>query len=350
MVRRRKATRRLLVAVVPAIIVIAAIVALLIILGGRAEKSGASSLETTTSTAAASSPSAAASVIVAIDQDGTIPAVVVLSRTADGGVALGLPGLTLVKTSDEGFPTVGDLFSHKKTEELVAGLDRDLGTDLTSAAGISWAGLLKALGQAGSAQTWQNSIGGDASDAVTAAGALLSMVGLSASSAGSAAWQQLEISGDAAGLRSFVKAVAAELTAGSWAAAVLPGEFKENLNAKWYEPDTSAAKALLKTGTAPAGAKDITLGIQNGSGALDAAQSAGTLLESLGYKMLPFQNASGFPDVAKTTIAAAPDALAAAAKVREKLGVGTVSADDSLASGHISVIVGKDFTPSTTGG
>ena len=140
------------------------------------------------------------------------------------------------------------------------------------------------------------------------------------------------------------------MTAGSWAAAVLPGEFKENLDAKWYEPDTAAAKALLKTGAASAGAGDITLEIQNGSGALDAAQSAGAVLESLGYKMLPFDNAEGFPDVATTTIAAAPDALTAAAKVEQKLGVGAVSADDSLASGHVRVIVGKDFSPSTTGG
>jgi hypothetical protein len=323
-------------------------VVVLIILGGKAEDSGAASPETTT-TLAASLPSTATSVLVAIEQDGAIPALVVLSRTADGGVALGMPGLTLVKTSDEGFPTAGDLYSHDKTEELVTGLDRDMGTDLKSAAGISWAGLLKSLGQAGSTQTWSASLDSDPAGAVTAAGALLAMVGLAGSSTGSGAWDQLDIGGDASGLRSFVKGVAAGVTAGSWAAAVLPGEFKENLEAKWYEPDTAAAKALLKSGAA-SGTVDITLEIQNGSGALDAAQSAGALLESLGYKMLPFENADDFPNVEKTTIAAAPDALAAAAKVKEKLGVGMVRTDDSLASGHIRVIVGKDFTPSTSKG
>lgn len=336
-------------AVVPAIVVVIGVVAVLIILGGRAEDPGVLVPGTTTSTEGASGQGQGASIVVAIEQEGAVPALVLLARTANGGIALGLPGLALVKTTDEGFPTAGDLYVHQKTEALVVGLNRDLGTDLKSVAAISWAGLLKGLEQAGSVETWPVSLDSGVGGALEAAGAFLSMAGLSASPSGSGAWEQMEFSGDASALRTFVGEVAEDIAAGAWNMAALPGVFKEDLESKWYAPDTAAARELLKGGVAAAEG-EIALEIQNGSGMLDAAQSAGTVLESLGYRMLPFQNAEGFPDVAKTVITTAPDALAAAEKVREQLGVGTVSEDDSLAAGHIKVVVGKDYTPSTTGG
>jgi hypothetical protein len=287
--------------------------------------------------------------IVAIEQEGAAPALVLLTRTAHGGIAVGLPGLTLVRTTEEGFSTAGDLYLHEKTDALTAGLNRDLGIDLKTAACISWTGLLKALEQAGSADTWASSLGSDAVGAIEAAGAFLSMAGLSASPSGSGAWEQMEVSGDASALRTFVTEVAEEISAGSWSRAALPGRVVESVDSKYYEPDTAAAKSLLKGGAASVGAGDITLEIQNGSGTLDAAQVAGAMLESLGYKMLPFQNAEDFPNVNKTAISAPSDSLVEAEKVKGQLGVGMVVEDDSLVSGHLRVVVGKDFTPSTTG-
>jgi hypothetical protein len=348
--RRRKRVKRLCVAVLPAIVVIAGVVALLIILGGRAEDSSAATSGTTTSTVGATGQAQSASIIVAIEQEGTVPALVLLTRTVDGGIAIGLPGLTLVRTAEEGFPTAGDLYLHEKTDALTAGLNRDLGTDLKTAARISWVGLLKALEQAGSTETWPTSLDSDAVGAIEAAGAFLSMAGLSASASGSGAWERMEVSGDAPALRTFVTEVAKGISAGSWSRVALPGRVVESVDSKYYEADTAAAKSLLKGDAASVGTGDITLEIQNGSGALDAAQSAGAMLESLGYKMLPFQNAEDFPNVNITTISAPPDALVEAEKVRGQLGVGMVSEDDSLASGHVRVVVGKDFTPSTTGG
>ena len=54
---------------------------------------------------------------------------------------------------------------------------------------------------------------------------------------------------------------------------------------------------------------------------------------------------TAFPNLEKTTITAAPDSLAEAVKIKQSLGVGVIGQDESLASRHIRVIVGKDFTP-----
>jgi deoxyribose-phosphate aldolase len=59
--------------------------------------------------------------------------------------------------------------------------------------------------------------------------------------------------------------------------------------------------------------------------------------------MLPYENASGFPDVAETVISAAPDAVRAAQQIKTLLGVGEVNEDESLQAGHVVVVVGADF-------
>ena len=322
--------------------IIAVVVVLLIVLGSRAENSGGTSADTTSADGQAASQ--ARSSILAIQQEDAVPAFVLLVRTGSGGVALGLPGMTLVKTP-EGFKTLSELYAAEKTDALLAGLNSDLGTDAASLTSIKWPDLLEALEKAGSAETWAEVIDDDPEGAMEAAGALLSMLGASASSPGSGSWGDLQISGDAAALRSFVDMIASSIAGGVWTKAVLPGKVTESLDVTFYEPDVASAKSLLMGET---DASAITLEVQNGSGTLDGAQIAGDVLESLGFKMAPFANAEDFPDVAKTTISAASDVLTEAGKVKDLLGVGTVRADGSLSAGHILVVVGKDFKPAET--
>ena len=342
--RRRKRVAKLFVAAVPAVVVMAGVVALLIVLGGRADELTAAAGETTTTSSPSSGQTQA--VLVVIEQDGEIPALVLLARRADGGIALGLPGKTLVRT-DDGFPTVGDLYLSDKTDTMVTALTADLGVDLAGVAGIGWITLLGILEKSGSPESWPPSLGDDGDGALKAAEAFLTVAELTASS-GAAAWERAQISGNVTALRKFVGDVSQEIGAGSWAASALPGTAKEGLDYDVWEPDIAAARQLMEGRSSGADPGDITLEVQNGSGQLNAAEAAGEMLLSLGHKMLPFQNAEGFPDVTETTILAAPDCLEEAEKVRDRLGVGTVLRDDSLLSRHIRVIVGKDFVPSTT--
>ncbi|MCL5734147.1 MAG: LytR C-terminal domain-containing protein [Actinobacteria bacterium] len=355
--RRRKKARRLFVATVPALVVIVGVVALLIILGGRADDSGAAASATTTTTTPRSTPAQTSNepsgVLVAIEQEGSIPALVLLVPLEEGGIVLGAPGNTLIKT-EQGFLTLGDLYLKEKGEEALAGLGADLGTDVASLVGVDWADVLSLL-KPGSGTTWPASLTGNALGALQAAQAFLELA-LEAmpveggQPAGSAAWEQLHFTGDASALRTLATKIASSM-ADSWRVSILPGRKVENLDFTYYELDVTAAKELLAGGAAPHKGQ-ITLDIQNGSGELDAAQAAGDLLRPLGFTMLPFKNATGFPDIAETTISASSDSLVDAAQVKELLEVGTVDEDDSLSPGYIRVIVGKDFTPSdsTTAG
>jgi hypothetical protein len=75
------------------------------------------------------------------------------------------------------------------------------------------------------------------------------------------------------------------------------------------------------------------------------AEQAGALLEPLGYTLLPFRNADDFPDVKQTRITVSPDAVSEGERVRSMLGVGTIMEDGALASGHVVVVLGKDYVP-----
>jgi hypothetical protein len=279
--------------------------------------------------------------VVGIRNGEAYPAFVLLARSNEwGGGALGMPGTTLTKT-DDGFRTLAELYQADKIQALLAGLNTDLGTQASGLAVVEWAGLSKGLKQAGSAVLWEETIGSDVAGAGEAARAVLAFVGAAVSSPEN--WSAVDLSGQSDWMRSFMTAVAPAVAKGAWKEAVLPGKSREGLSETFFEGDMTAARAVL-AGAAKAPAA-VTLEVQNGSGYLEAAQAAGAILEPLGYTLAPYTNAEDFPDVATTTIMASPDVLLEAGKVRELLGVGVVNEDDALASGHIRVVLGKDFEP-----
>jgi hypothetical protein len=83
--------------------------------------------------------------------------------------------------------------------------------------------------------------------------------------------------------------------------------------------------------------------VQNGSGMVGIAEKVTDVIARMGYTMLPPKNAAGFPDVAATSIFAAPDALADAGRLRGVLKRGTVVKQETLPAGRIVVLVGKDL-------
>ncbi len=320
----------------PVVVVILVIVALFVLLGGPESSSGAE----TTSTTVAAGPTDGSSVLF-IGQEETVPAVVILLPKGKGGLALAMPGNTLLKTGG-GFKTLAELHASNAEQKVKEALAQELGVELGAIASVQWSEVREALTRMGLAGLAPVELEATADDAAQAAEAVAALVGASASGEGSATWDQMELTGDPEGFRAALELLVESTAGAAWEKEVLPGKIVEGVGFEYFEPDLEQARALLggeDTGTA------VTVEVQNGSGLVGVAEQAGGMLEPLGYKLLPFRNAEDFPDVKTTRIVSGPDASAAAERVREVLGVGRIEKDDSLEPGRVIVVVGKDFIP-----
>jgi hypothetical protein len=348
--RRRRAATRFWAAAIPVALVIAAAVVLLVIYGGK--DGGESALLKAESTSTTLTPEPVpGSALLVVEQDDSVPLVLLLHPREYGGVVLALPGMTLVKTED-GFRTLAQLCI-PGGGDVGAAVSEALGVPVGPVASTEWAALRAGMIDAG--------IGGVAAETLASAEAavdplaeaavvaegLLGLVAAIGSEQGATVWSDLELGGDSVGFVDAVAADSSSVAGGGWSAAVIAGEMHVGAGFEYLEPDVAAATVQL-TGV-PAGAA-ITLDVQNGSGAIGVTEAAGELLSSLGYRILPYKNAPDFPDVVETRIVFAPDAAGEAEKVRDLLGVGTMSKDDTLAPGYVLVVLGADFPPPSVGG
>jgi hypothetical protein len=239
-VRRRKTIRRLYFTAVPVAVLILAVVALFLFLGGPKRDSAA---ETTLSTTVPAEPVARSALLV-IEQEETVPALVLLLPRGQAGIALALPGTTLVKTAT-GFKSLAELHGSGQDEALPSALAEVLGASVEIVASVQWGKLVAVLSQAGSAGSPSAEIGATEEDVAMAAGAVMTLAGGGGSSHGAAAWDQIELGGDASGFRGSVAAMAPSISGGSWTRAVLPGRLVEGVGFAYFEPDVGQVKALL---------------------------------------------------------------------------------------------------------
>lgn len=138
-----------------------------------------------------------------------------------------------------------------------------------------------------------------------------------------------------------------EMLAEGWSAVALSGSLVEGIGFKYLEPDAEEARALLGGNSRES---TIEIEVQNGSGAIGAAEVASAMLQALGYTMPPVGNSDDFPDVIETRINAAPDVASDAELVRTTLGVGIVTVAEDQDPGTILVVVGADFVPPSSDG
>ena len=269
----------------------------------------------------------------------TLAAVVVLQAGGPGVISLGIPTDTLVRTSD-GFKSVSELHKSGDIETLPAGLETILGAVPAQVGTVSTEALRKALQEAGLPATLPSEGEAGPEGAREAAEVVLQLAHLAATDDG--VWEALSLEGDAPAIRATIAELAASSPDSVWQTAVLPGRQVVGDEFGYYEADVAAARLLLKGGEP---GTEIALEVQNGSGAVGAAEAAAALLAPLGFTSLPFSNAPGFPDVETTVVSAAPGTLSAAHQMRTLLGVGEVAEDESLPSGRVVVVVGKDFVP-----
>jgi hypothetical protein len=337
--RKRKSRARLWLVVAPALVVIAAIVALLILLGGPER-------DESTVTTLVPGPVEAGAILI-IEQDGAVPFVVLLHLQDKTGVALAMPGITLLKTGMQGFETVAALHVSGQDEALGVALSEAFAARVDAMASVQWAELRGAMVTAGVSNVPPMALTVEQGGSEQVAAAVLALVGGGGSGSAAAAWEALALEGDASAFRAEVNDLVSAVSASEWTAAELSGNLVKQTAYEYLEPDVKEAKALL-SGTF--GKLAITLQVQNGSGVVGIAEQAGELLAPLGYTMLPAGNSDDFPDVEQTRIMIALDAGAEGERVRALLGVGIVRQDEALETGHIVVVVGKDYMPPDTTG
>lgn len=337
--RRRKRLKRLVIGTASVAILVIAAVAAIVLLGpakiGLTNAAGNGS-----DIRSESKGGGAVAVAVYVEQDGSLKAVILLGRKTQGGVALGLPGSTLIRTSD-GFQMLSDLVLKNKQEMLADSLDNALSTNIASTAVVEWKDLVSAR----LTGTDTGALTDSQEGAGSAAGAVLALAGKLSNTATRGEVEKVGIKGDRTALEDFVEQNRASIAAGTWAKEALPGKSVTGADFNYFEPDTATAKALLGTSDQAS----YTLAVQNGSGLIGAAEQAGNLLKPFGYTMVDYGNAKAFPNVVKTSIYAAADAMEEAARIKEILGIGVVQQDSSLASKHIRVVVGQDFSTRKSG-
>lgn len=365
--RRRKMQVRLVGAVLILVVVAAAAAAFFIFLGPGAGDGdtaagdtvpaaiGAQGAESSQQGVTASGSAPSAGPLVLLTDETGLRIAVVLQPLVQGGVALALPAATLMKTV-EGFRTIAQVYASGDAEALATGVKTIIGTLPTAVGKVEVRALREAIGDRGDEQTPVVAADGAEGEVLELADALLLVAGLTGTERAND-WDDLPFDGDVSQLREWRDRLDEGEGRGEidgdgadsgpeWVAAVLPGSLVEGADFAYYEVDPARTGALLAQKER---ALDVVLQVQNGCGAIGAAEETGTLLASLGYMLTAYTNALGFPDVEETTISFAPGAQVAAERVRVALGLGIMNEDQSLEPGHIVVVVGWDLKPPVSG-
>jgi hypothetical protein len=339
-VRRRQVSTKMWRAMVPVVALLAIVVILLIAFGGGGGDDPAQG----TATTLAVEPKAGSGLLVVEQEDG-VPEVLLLHPTGGSGVVMAIPGITLLKTA-EGFKTVAELHESGEPGALQTALAEAFGVAVGPAATVEWLQLRDAMLSAGIADVPAVALSMEGTDAESVAQVALDFLGTAGSEPGAQAWESVSLSGDGAGFREAV-AANVEVLADGWSAVALSGSLAEGIGFKYLEPDAAEARALLGGSSRES---TIKIEVQNGSGAIGAAEAAAAMLQALGYMIPPVGNSDDFPDVTTTRITTAPDVAADAEQVRATLGVGKVTEDEDQDLGTILVVLGADFVPPSSDG
>jgi hypothetical protein len=200
-----------------------------------------------TTTAIAGTPaSTPGSALLVVKQDGNVALVALLCAGAKGGVVLGLPGITLLRSGDR-FVRLAQAYSPDSPATLAQPVADALAVPLGAVAAIEWSDLRVALtGAAGDFKLPEglDPQGADAG-AVSAVLAALLNAGNGAGAAGSW-WGQAALTGEVDGFRAAVNAEITSAAGKPWAGQALIGTVVDyGAGATYLEPDLQKAIGVL---------------------------------------------------------------------------------------------------------
>jgi hypothetical protein len=290
--------------------------------------------------------------LLLIEDDGVLLSAVVVQPSKEGGLVLGVPGITLLEWGG-GFHTVAELYGSGKILAVEQAVSEAFEVILGPAAVVGWSDLsaaMRAAGVQGAAPAAAESEpapsdttvvqASPVSDAETLALEIKYFMAAGITDLGSNLWYDLDLEGNAAGFVDAVMLDAGSMATSEWAASCLEGFVTEGEGFIYLEPDVEATRTLLG-----ADGQEVATSVEvrDGAGVVGAPELAGDMLESAGYQLTPMSYAEAFPQVERTQIMVSPGNVEEAERVRSLLGVGDIVEDETLEASILVVVLGKDF-------
>ncbi len=350
---RRKMATRLWYAAIPVVLAVILAMALLSVYGGF----GGDRPVATTTTVPVLRPTEGSGLLLVEDESALLMVAAIQPRDK-GGVVLAIPGVTLLESAG-GLRTLVDLYDSGGIVAVERAILEAFDAVFGAAAVVGWSDLNSAMSTAGVQRTSIEPTAdeGGAVDEGAAAGEgtpvlegseleglaqeLRYFMAAAITDLGSNLWYDLEMRGNAAGFVEAVVLDASSMAVNEWTVSSLEGSLVRGEDFVYLEPDIDRAGTLL--GAVSREEAVTSVEVKDGAGVGGAPESAGDLLESAGYSLLPMGYAEAFPEVEVTQIMVPPSGREEAQRVRDLLGVGDVVEDATLEADHVVVILGKDF-------
>ena len=332
--RRRRMATRVWQTAIPVVVVVVIAMVLLSVFGGLG---GGEAAPSTTTTSV--SPPALGSGLLLVEEDDSVSVAILLQPADKGGVVLGIPGIALLESSGV-FKTLSEIYRSDRIGGVGEDLSKALAMPIGPVVTVAWPALRSAATAAGVGAVPEGELSSVEGAARLLAEALRTFVATEVSDQGSDLWNGLKMSGDKNGFVTAVGVDARSMVDTPWEAADLSGTTFTGEGFTYLEADFEEARELLG---ALSGEALVSVEVKDGAGVIGAAERAGDLLETAGYRLVPMGYAEGFPAIEQTQIAVVSGSLEQGEAVRRLLGVGTVWEDPTLEAGHVVVILGSDF-------
>jgi hypothetical protein len=212
--QRRKARTRLGLVAGPAIVVIAVVVTLFLLFGGPGH-GGTGGTSTTIAGPVAQSD------LLIVEEDGTVPVMVLLQTRSGGGLVLAMPGMTLLESRDA-FKTLSEIHASDQDGDLTAAFAAAFGVQVRAVASVAWSSLRSAMVGAGLADIPAATLTSADGEADQVARAVMALIRGNGSEGGAAIWQGLALTGDSSDFLATVSVAATSAAGGAGYRAAPP--------------------------------------------------------------------------------------------------------------------------------
>jgi hypothetical protein len=213
---------------------------------GLPAQGGASTTAATTASTVPSAP-APGSALLVVKQDGKVTFVALFYAGPKGGIVLGMPGITLLRSGAR-FVPLAQAYSPESPAALATPVADALAVPPGAVASIEWRELRTILAGAAGDVKLPEGLDPRGADAGGVSAVLAATLGRGEATGGAAGpwWEQAAIEGEADGFHSAMAAALASAAGRAWVGQVLTGTLVEYGAGETYlEPDLQAAKGVL---------------------------------------------------------------------------------------------------------
>jgi hypothetical protein len=257
--QRRRRAERLFSAVAPAFLVLVAVGVLfpLLVSPGPGEQEGgsttasagasgatATSATATTAPAGSTAPTSPGSPLLVVEQDGTAMMLALVFTGPKGGIVLGTPGLTLLRSGDR-FTLLSRLYVAGEHQALAQPLADALAVPVGTVASARWSDLRDALAREGIDPLPPEQLDAKDGSAAQVSEALAAAFSKHGVNAGEPVWKELPLAGDGDGLRVAVGAALLAAQGTGWVGRAVTGSLVESGRLTYLEPDITTARSVL---------------------------------------------------------------------------------------------------------